>query len=252
MNSSKRSVNELRVDCVSKHFGGVIALKNVSLVARSREIVGLIGPNGAGKTTLVNVITRITEADNGTVTLNGQDLSSLSPANIAHLGIARTFQHIRLFGALTVYQNVEVALSVARRHRGFEPPVSVTELLTRVGLQAVTDREASTLAYGHQRRLEIARALALVPDFLLLDEPAAGANEAESEELNDMIKQINDEAGCGTLVIDHDLQFIMNICDRLYVLDEGEIIAHGTPSDIQEDPRVVEVYIGKGAANYSL
>ena len=249
---SKRSANQLCIDGVSKHFGGVVALNNVSLVARSREIVGLIGPNGAGKTTLVNVITRVTDADAGTVTLNGQDLSDLGPADVARLGIARTFQHIRLFGALTVYENVEVALSVTRRHRGFMPPFDATDLLTHVGLQDVSDREASTLAYGHQRRLEIARALALVPDFLLLDEPAAGANEVESEELNDMVKRISKESGCGTLVIDHDLQFIMNICDRLYVLDEGEIIAQGTPSEIQRDPRVVEVYIGKGAAHYRL
>ena len=249
---SKRSANELIVDCVSKHFGGVMALNNVSLVARSGEIVGLIGPNGAGKTTLVNVITRVTDADTGTVTLNGQDLSPLGPANVARLGIARTFQHIRLFGALTVYQNVEVALSVARRHRGFMPPLDANDLLTDVGLQDVPDREANTLSYGHQRRLEIARALALFPDFLLLDEPAAGANEAESEELNNMVRRINEESGCGTLVIDHDLQFIMNICDRLYVLDEGEIIAHGTPAEVQRDQRVVEVYIGKETANYSL
>ena len=249
---SKRSANELSVDGVSKHFGGIVALNNVSLVARSGEIVGLIGPNGAGKTTLVNVITRVTDADTGTVTLNGQDLSSLGPAHVARLGVARTFQHIRLFGALTVYQNVEVALSVARRHRGYMPSLDANDLLTDVGLQDVSDREANTLSYGHQRRLEIARALALFPDFLLLDEPAAGANEAESEELNNTVKRINEESGCGTLVIDHDLQFIMNICDRLYVLDEGEIIAHGTPAEVQRDQRVVEVYIGKGTANYSL
>ena len=188
------NTGKLVVDGVSKTFGGVVALNSVSLVARSGEVVGLIGPNGAGKTTLVNVITRVTEPDSGTVSLNGQRLDRLRAEQIPHLGIARTFQHIRLFGALTARQNVEVSLSVARRYRGVEPPHDALELLADIGLEHVAKREARTLPYGFQRRLEIARAMALVPEFLLLDEPAAGANEAESQELNEMILRIRGEA----------------------------------------------------------
>jgi len=235
----------LEVERVSKHFGGVYALRNVSLYCESGEIVGLIGPNGAGKTTLLNVISAALPVDEGTVKLDGQRIDGTGPRNCALMGIGRTFQNIRLFGRLSVRQNIDVAFSSALTHRKAQlKGVTVDGLLAFMNLTASQHRRARELPYGQQRRLEIARALALAPDFLLLDEPAAGMNEAESEILIGSVRAVRDQSGCGIIVIDHDLRFIMTVCERINVMHMGGMIAHGPPEAIQKDPRVVEVYIG--------
>ena len=235
----------LEVERVSKHFGGVYALRDVSLHCDSGEIVGLIGPNGAGKTTLLNVISAALPVDEGAVKLDGKRLDGTGPRNCALMGIGRTFQNIRLFGRLSVRQNIDVAYSSALTHRKAQlKGVTVDGLLDFMNLAAAQHRRARELPYGQQRRLEIARALALAPDFLLLDEPAAGMNEAESEVLIGSVRAVRDQTGCGVIVIDHDLRFIMTVCERIHVMHMGELIAHGPPETIQKDPRVVEVYIG--------
>ena len=218
----------LDVSSVSKHFGGVYALRDVSMTCRSGEIVGLIGPNGAGKTTLLNVISSAFPLDKGEVRLDERRIDSSSPRKCAIAGIARTFQNIRLFGRLTVRQNVEVGFTTAQRHRASRlNGLTVDSLLRELDLGPVADRPAMTLPYGQQRRLEIARALALVPEFLLLDEPAARMNDAESTELISSVRGIRDRAGCGIIVIDHDLRFIMTVCERINDFHMGELIAEG-------------------------
>ena len=235
----------LDIEHVSKHFGGVYALRDVSMHCESGEIVGLIGPNGAGKTTLLNVISAALPVDEGTVRLDGERLDGTGPRNCALMGIGRTFQNIRLFGRLTVRQNVDVAYSTALAHRGAKlKDVTVDGLLDFMNLTNAQHRRARELPYGQQRRLEIARALALAPDFLLLDEPAAGMNEAESGSLIGSVRAVRDQSGCGIIVIDHDLRFILSVCERIHVMHMGELIAHGPPDAIQKDPRVIEVYIG--------
>jgi len=238
-------VATLKATAVSKHFGGVYALKDVSLECASGEIVGLIGPNGAGKTTLLNVISAALPCDAGEVRLNEKRIDNLGAKDCARAGIARTFQNIRLFGALSVRQNIEVAHTTAERHRRARlDGLTVDTILDELELTPYAERFARELPYGQQRRLEIARALALVPEFLLLDEPAAGMNEAESEHLIESVRGIRERAKCGLIVIDHDLRFILTVCERIYVLDMGELIAHGTPDEVRRDPRVIEVYIG--------
>ena len=237
----------LDVSNVSKHFGGVQAVSEVSLSCGQNEIVGLIGPNGAGKTTLLNLISGVEKVDSGTVVAGGVDLGNTGPRERALAGISRTFQNIRLFAHLTVRENVEVSASVRHKHRPGIHSFSVDELLEMFELTAVWERKAGTLSYGYQRRTEIARALALAPEMLMLDEPAAGLNEMESLELANEIRRVQDLAGCGLLVIDHDLPFIMGLCSRIYVLDKGSLIAQGSPSEVQQDPNVRSVYLG-GAA----
>jgi branched-chain amino acid transport system ATP-binding protein len=235
----------LEVSAVSKHFGGVYALRNVSLRCAPGEIVGLIGPNGAGKTTLMNVISGIVAPSSGHVTLFGRPLTGASPAACAIAGIGRTFQNIRLFPRLSVRQNVEVARTTAEAHRSEHvEKISVDAVMRELDLDAEADRAAGELNYGHQRRLEIARALALAPDLLLLDEPAAGMNHKESDVLIGSVRRIRDKYGCGVIVIDHDMRFIMIVCERISVLHMGEVIAEGTPDVIQRNPKVVDVYIG--------
>jgi branched-chain amino acid transport system ATP-binding protein len=228
---------------VSKHFLGVYALRQVSIECRVGEIVGLIGPNGAGKTTLLNVIAGVYPPDEGSVTLDGDRIDGLRPDQVAASGVARTFQNIRLFRRLTVRENVEVSLATGRR-RAPEPTMSADGILEELGLASVADRKAGTLPYGGQRRLEIARALALAPQFMLLDEPAAGANESESRQLIGAVRRIRQQAKCGLLVIDHDLRFVMGACERLYVLSDGALIAQGSPTQVRQDPGVIEVYLG--------
>ncbi len=238
----------LVADDVGITFGGFTAVDGVSFNVASGTIHGLIGPNGAGKTTVVNLLTGIYEPTRGRVTLGTSEVTG-SPHVRARQGIARTFQNLRVFGSLPVRENIAVADLVATEYR---PQRSggpgVDELLALSGLSDLADRPASTLDYGNQRRLEIARAAALRPDFLLLDEPTSGMSETESLAMVDHVRKIASAIGAGVLVIDHDLGFITNICDRITVLDQGRVIAEGTPAEIQRDQRVIDAYLGSSAA----
>lgn len=235
----------LSVSNISKSFGGVQALRGATMECAGTEIVGLIGPNGAGKSTLVNVISGILVSDAGQVKINGQQIDGKGPQFSAKCGIARTFQSIRLFRDLTVRQNVEVAhCRCAQMHPDKAEGINIDVLLTTYGLARSADAPAGTLPYGHQRRLEIARALATGPEILLLDEPAAGLNDEESADLARTIAGIRDNGGCGVVVIDHDLKFINSICERIFVMDQGAVIASGPPAAVWSDPRVIEVYVG--------
>lgn len=237
--------NGLVVSGVSKSFGGLKVLREVDLTCHPGEIVGLIGPNGAGKSTLINAVTSLMEIDAGEILISGRRVSNTTPQYCMSAGLARTFQNIKLFTRLTVRQNIEVALTSGRRDRPEKTTsIDVDELLAWFGLERIAHWKAGALSYGNQRRLEIARALALGPAFLLLDEPAAGMNEGETTALISAVKGIRDRFGCGMIVIDHDLRFIMTLCQRISVLDAGEIVANGTPQAIRKNPRVIEVYIG--------
>lgn len=238
----------LAVTAIGKSFGGVRALADASLDCAPAEIVGLIGPNGAGKSTLVNVVTGFLKPDRGTVMLGGRDITGLDARAVSAAGIARTFQNLRVFGSMTVRQNVEVAHS---RCRQLDPVkaarVDPDALLEAFGLISMAEALAGALPYGSQRWLEIARAMATVPDFLMLDEPAAGLNDEETARLGAVIDEIRAVMGVGILVIDHDLHFINRICKRLFVFDQGSLIASGAPEAVWTDPRVVEVYVGASA-----
>ncbi|WP_232372762.1 ABC transporter ATP-binding protein [Acuticoccus mangrovi] len=239
----------LAIEGVSKHFGGVYAVRDVSLTCSEGEIVGLIGPNGAGKTTLMNLISGTLTPDQGDISLGGVSLNGASPADCAIAGIARTFQNIRVFHRLTVRQNIEVAYTTYLRHRAHKRASrSIEEIMELIGLAGDGDLKAGTLPYGKQRRVEIARALALAPDILLLDEPAAGMNEAESVGLIDSVRAIRDQFGCGVVVIDHDLKFIMRVSERINVMHMGELIASGTPDEVRVNKEVIEVYLGTKSA----
>ncbi|MAM13906.1 MAG: amino acid ABC transporter ATP-binding protein [Rhizobiaceae bacterium] len=238
----------LAVTAIEKSFGGIRALSDASLDCAPGEIVGLIGPNGAGKSTLVNVITGFLKPDRGLVKLGDRDITGLNARAVSSAGIARTFQNLRIFGNMTVRQNVEVAHS---RCRQLDPVkaarVDPDTLLEIFDLAALANALAGALPYGSQRWLEIARAMATVPDFLILDEPAAGLNDEETLRLAAAIDGIRSDMGTGILVIDHDLHFINRICKRLFVFDQGSLITSGTPEAVWIDPRVVEVYVGAGA-----
>jgi len=230
---------------VVKRFGGVEALRGVSLELSEREIVGLIGPNGSGKTTLLNCISGVFPPTSGRILLDGETLASRGGHRVARAGVVRTFQNIRLFGALTALQNVEVGALGAGRVRRARSREYALGVLDQLGIAHLADRWAATLSYGDQRRLEVARALAGMPRFLLLDEPAAGMNETESEELRSSIEQIRSELECGMLVVEHDLRLIMQLCDTIYVLNEGAVISRGTPEEVRSDPAVIAAYIGE-------
>jgi ABC-type branched-subunit amino acid transport system ATPase component len=234
----------LEAVAVSKHFGGVHALRNVSLRLREGDVVGLIGPNGSGKTTFLNCVSGVYAPTAGTVVLDGRPIPRRRGHTVARRGVVRTFQNIRLFGWLTALQNVEVGALGAGRVRRQSSRRHALETLAELGIASLADRYAGELSYGDQRRLEIARALAAAPRFLLLDEPAAGMNEGESSELGRAIETIRRERGCGVLVVEHDLRLIMRICDRVIVLNEGEAIAEGEPEAVRSDPAVVAAYIG--------
>ena len=228
---------------VSKRFGGVQALRNVSLRLREGDVIGLIGPNGSGKTTFLNCLSGVFPPSTGRIALDGRPIPRRGHA-VARRGVVRTFQNIRLFGWLTALQNVEVgALGAGRARRGRSHRHAL-QTLAKLGIERLADRYADTLSYGDQRRLEIARALAAQPRFLLLDEPAAGMNEGESTELGAAVQAIRKERGCGVLVVEHDLRLIMRICDHVVVLNEGEVIASGSPAEVRTDPAVVAAYIG--------
>lgn len=235
----KQAMPELVATGVQKRFRGLIAVDDVSFRLRQGEILGLIGPNGSGKTTLLNVASGVTRPTRGTVTVGGTSAHGKRPHFFAALGVGRTFQQIRLFADMTVEENVEVGAVARRRSRE-----SVRALIERIGLAHDRERFAGTLPYGQQRRVEIARALAGGPRFLLLDEPAAGMNEVESDQLLETIRMIREHEGCGILIVDHDLRLIMRLSERIHVLAEGRTIAEGTPEVVRRDPAVIREYIG--------
>jgi branched-chain amino acid transport system ATP-binding protein len=251
----------LDVTNVSKRFGGVQALDSVGLQVRQGSIVGLIGPNGAGKTTFFNVITGLYPADSGIFLFDAKSYFPESVSEVTKAGLARTFQNIRLFGEMSVLENVMVGCH-CRTHAGllgaiFRLPSTkreerairekARELLAYVGLSEYAQMEARNLSYGHQRRLEIARALATEPKLLALDEPAAGMNATEKLELRDLLLQIRAD-GKTILLIEHDVSLVMGICDSLTVLDYGKVIAAGKPADVRVHPEVIKAYLGQGAA----
>ena len=223
---------------VAKHFEGVVALAGVDIEVRTGEILGLIGPNGSGKTTLLNVISGVYVPTEGHVIFDGQEIGGRKPHQVAALGLSRTFQNIRLFAQLTVRENVEAATPPGTAES------AVDEMLAWFGLTGVQREKAVNLPYGMQRRLEIARAVVRRPSLILLDEPAAGMNEDESDELLENIRRIRSTLGCSVVIVDHDLRLIMKLCDRIQVLDQGRTIAMGAPRQIAEDPAVIAAYLG--------
>lgn len=236
----------LSVRNLTRQFHGIYAVNGVSLDCRVGQIVGLIGPNGAGKTTLMNIISGTIAPSSGQIFLNGTELTASTPAACAAAGIARTFQNIRLFKGLTVRQNIEVAaISRARIDDADRAQPATDALIELMGLGSIADAKAGTLSYGYQRRVEIARALALGPDIVLLDEPAAGMNEQESAALIGSVRKLRDEFGCGVVVIDHDLHFILSVSEVLYVMHLGAIIVSGAPAEVRKDERVIEIYLGR-------
>jgi ABC-type branched-subunit amino acid transport system ATPase component len=236
----------LEVVDVSKSFAGVHALQGVTLRIREGAIVGLIGPNGSGKTTLLNCVAGAFAPTGGTISLDGEPIGGRPAYDLASHGIVRTFQNVRLFDRLTALQNVEISAIAAGKVGRGEARTHAKALLAQLGLGEHEDRYASTLSYGDQRRLELARALAAGPRFMLLDEPAAGMNEAESEQLRESIDRIRRERKCGVLVVDHDLRLIMRLCDHIFVLNEGRVISQGKPEAVRRDPAVIAAYIGEG------
>ncbi|MEY3735005.1 MAG: hypothetical protein RLZZ624_63 [Cyanobacteriota bacterium] len=242
---SSSSLPLLSLDRLSCRFGGLQALDRVSFAVHPGEIFGLIGPNGAGKTTLFNLISGVTPISSGDVCWQGQTISALPPDRLNRLGLARTFQNLRLFDRLTVLENLLVAQASQRRSQP-EALATAWGLLEELALSGLAERDAGTLAYGDRRRLEIARALATRPTLLLLDEPAAGLNPSEKERLGQLIAELRQRHQLTVMIIEHHVPLLMGLCDRLAVLDFGALIALGTPEQVRTDPRVIAAYLGGG------
>ena len=253
----------LNVKNLTKNFGGLCAVSNVSMTINEGELIGLIGPNGAGKTTLFNLLTGVYEPSSGLIELMDQDKSiqigGLKPYKITNLGVARTFQNIRLFKSMTVLENVKVAMHKNIRYGTLAAILRLPtyykeekwveekaeELLKEVGLYSLRNELATNLPYGKQRRLEIARALAIQPKILYLDEPAAGMNPQETKELTELIDHIREKYNLTVILIEHDMSLVMKICERIYVLNYGKMIANGTPEEIKQNEFVVKAYLGE-------
>jgi len=254
-------VSLLELRGVDKIFGGLHAVRGVSFQVEKGTIFGLIGPNGAGKTTLFNVITGVYKPEHGQILFGGKNIAGLKPASIAAQGIARTFQNIRIFRAMTVAENVMVAghhlhnatildaMLRTPRHERDEQALSrrAHELLEVLGLAELANEVAGSLPYGSQRRLEIARGLMLSPQLLLLDEPAAGMNSQEARTLNEQIRFLRDQLGLTVVLVEHNMAVVMNVCERVHVVDHGETIAEGVPAEIKVHPQVLAAYLGEEA-----